>query len=615
MKFEELKHALFRKKNLSKVVTLETNLKKCLSTFDLVSLGVACTLSSGIYVIVGEIIRNYTGPAVIISFLIAAFASALAAFSYAEFGARVPRAGSAYIYSYVSVGEVLGYVIGWNLVLEYMIGAASTAKSITLYLDALTNHAPSTFLTRYLPLHIPSLSSYPDIISFAFIIVLAIVVCFGVYESTFLNNIFVVINLAVLVFILVAGSFNINFKNWNIPPEHVPNPAENGKGGFFPFGSLGIYQGASICFYSYIGFDIITIAGEESMNAAKSVPIAIGLSLLLCTAAYIYISSLLTLMVPYYLISAESPISSAFMLIGWNISAHIINAGAILCLSSCLLSYMIAMPRIFYAMASDGLLFRFLSVINQRFKTPVYATLVAGMITAILAMFLDLIDLVNMMSIGTLLAYTLVSYSVLWLRYQKDDTEKLEEVREIKGDESLRIIGEGEGKEEEEKGWKKKIKAIFCSTNELPTKQSQTVFVISVMIIVTMTAFSTLMSIVLNNQIYQKEWWALLLFILPNLITLVSFIIVCLQPRHNPNLTFKVPLVPALPLFSMMANIYLMINLSWITWVRFVVWMVLGFIIYFTYSIKWSNENVNRIKQQGYTDIESKEESVNEKKE
>ncbi|ESO10076.1 hypothetical protein HELRODRAFT_109424 [Helobdella robusta] len=608
MKCGKLQVALARRKSIRQTLSIETNLKKCLSTFDLISLGIGCTLGCGIYVVTGEVIRNITGPSVVLSFLIAAFASMLAAFSYAEFGARVPRAGSAYIYSYVTVGEGWAFVIGWNLILEYVIGAASTAKAISTYLDSLMGKKISTAMVSVMPLNTHSLSPYPDFVAFGFVALLTVIVCIGIHESSFLNNIFTLINISILVFVIFFGAFQIDTSNWSIPTEKVRDvsiclasksyqPSDYGTGGFFPFGYLGVMAGASICFYSYIGFDVITVAGEETVSPQKSIPISIMVSLLVCSTAYVLLSAVLTMMVPYYSLDPESPISSAFSLLGWKVPAIVINIGAVVCIISSLLTYVLAMPRIFYAMASDGLLFKFLGNINQRFKTPVNATLVSGLFTGILSMFFELIDLVNMMSIGTLLAYTLVSICVLLLRYKPEVEQKDNEMSNI-------VHAEADEKDMEmevanKKSFVNKLKCLcFLSPDcsSAPNKKSFMIVSICLALIVLLTLLNTMMA-----YLWFYGWIPSLVVVicfvaLFFLLTVYCIIIIANQPKHKPELSFLVPLVPLLPIVSVIANIYLMLNLSKMTWLRFLIWMIIGIFIYFGYGMHHSSE-INETKE------------------
>ncbi|KAJ8319744.1 hypothetical protein KUTeg_001331 [Tegillarca granosa] len=357
---------LTRKKYVDFKNVTDTKLARCLSTLDLTALGIGSTLGAGIYVVAGQVAKETAGPSVAISFLIAAVASVLAgSLCYAEFGARVPKTGSAYVYSYVTVGEFIAFIIGWNLILEYVI------------------------------------------------VILAV----GVKESSTFNNIFTGVNLLVVTYIIICGMFKADIHNWQISPSEIPNSTTEGEGGFMPFGFSGMMSGAATCFYAFVGFDCIATTGEEVKNPQKAIPISIVLSLLFCFLAYFGISAVITLMCPYYLLDSNAPLPLVFSRVGWGVAKYIISVGAICGLSTSLLGAMFPLPRVLYAMATDGIIFRFLCIVNERFKTPLIATFISGVFAGVMAMLFDLKELVDMMSIGTLLAYTLVGVCVLLLRY------------------------------------------------------------------------------------------------------------------------------------------------------------------------------------------------------
>ena len=244
------------------------------------------------------------GPSIILSFFVAAVASVFAGLCYAEFGARVPKAGSAYIYSYITVGEFMAFVIGWNLILEYLIGTASVARGYSAYIDQLVRETGWSFqdsLRHAMPINVSHLSLYPDFLAFGITILLAVMLCIGVKESTRFNSIFTMLNITVVVYVVIVGCFAINTHYWNLSESEVPHEVKNstnpkpkngGKGGFFPFGFSGMMSGAAMCFYGFVGFDAIATTGEEAKNPQKSIPIAITLSLLFVFLAYFGVSGI-----------------------------------------------------------------------------------------------------------------------------------------------------------------------------------------------------------------------------------------------------------------------------------------------------------------------------------
>ena len=244
----------------------QSELSRCLSIFDLTSLGIGSTLGAGIYVLAGEVARSIAGPSIVISFFIAAIASILSGLCYAEFGARVPKAGSAYVYSYVTVGELCAFTIGWNLFLEYVIGASSVARAWSDYFDSIINDRIRDFTLSHLgEIHVPGLSTYPDFFALFFVLLVTFILAIGVKNSSRFNMIFTGINLAVILFIICVGIYFAKGENWTRD--------------FAPYGVSGVFSGAATCFYAFVGFDVIATTGEEARNPSRAIPISIVLAL------------------------------------------------------------------------------------------------------------------------------------------------------------------------------------------------------------------------------------------------------------------------------------------------------------------------------------------------
>ncbi|CAF3780938.1 unnamed protein product [Rotaria sordida] len=429
--------------NISRKKTYDTDslqtsqLRRCLTVFDLTILGIGSTLGTGTYIITGQVAHETAGPSVILSFLIAAIASILAGVCYAEFGTRAPRAGSAYTYTYVSVGEIMAFIIGWNMILEYVIGAASTARALSAYFDSLIDFVMKDYFTIHFPLHSETFAPYADLFAMTLCLVITMFLIVGIKESAVLNNVFTFVNLTVIALVVAVGLTKVHGHNWKISPNEVPNITNVtynvGKGGFFPFGIEGTLAGAATCFYAFVGFDLVATTGEESKNPQRAIPTSICFTLIVCSIIYCAISIVITLMVPYYLLNPDAVFPEAFRYVQLPAFKYIIGAGALTGIFASLLGSLLPLPRVLYAIAADGLIFRFISWIHPRLQTPIIATILGGIAAAFMALIFDLKKLVEMMSIGTLLAYSLVSISVLFLRYQPVDDPLLRSITPVSG--------------------------------------------------------------------------------------------------------------------------------------------------------------------------------------
>ncbi|NXB01577.1 CTR3 protein, partial [Cnemophilus loriae] len=585
----------------------DTQFARCLSTLDLVFLGVGSTLGAGVYVLAGEVAKEMAGPSIVLCFLVAAFSSVLAGLCYAEFGARVPKAGSAYVYSYVTVGEIWAFIAGWNLILSYVIGTASVARAWSAAFDNIIGNHISTFFATKTPMYLPGvLAERPDFFAFILILLLTALLAIGVSESALMNKIFTVINLLVLSFVVIAAFIKGDIENWQLSEKDCVNCSMSdspddmkkafGSGGFFPFGLEGILTGAATCFYAFVGFDCIATTGEEARNPQRSIPIGIILSLFICFMVYFAVSASLTLMVPYFLLNKSSPLPEAFKAVGWEPARYAVAVGSLCALSTSLLGSMFPMPRVIYAMAEDGLLFKFLSHIYSRTKTPLKATIVSGSFAAVFALLLDLKDLVDLMSIGTLLAYSLVAVCVLILRYQprQPNSPKAMETLELNGNEEERVIinptitpASAEHKET------LSLVMLFNPPGDTPTALSGRIVYVCVAVIATLIAAICVVLTFRVAALKDANVGCVVALVLLLVALLVLTIIIWRQPQSNARLNFKVPFLPLLPIFSIFINILLMVRLSAGTWVRFAVCMIGGFIIYFTYGIWNSAEGEN----------------------
>ncbi len=432
----------FRRKPLSlllKEVNSEHRLNRILGPVALTSLGVGAIIGTGIFVLIGVAAHDKAGPAVTLSFAVAGIACIFAALCYAEFASMVPVAGSAYTYAYATLGELMAWIIGWDLILEYGVASATVAHGWSKYFQdfisifglgvpALFSNAPFDFDPANGLLS--STGAWVDLPAVLITFAVTVVLVKGIKESANFNAGMVIVKVAIVLLVIVLGAMYVKPANW------IPF-APFGFSGLSIFGHtvlgepgtggapVGVLAGAAMIFFAYIGFDSISTHAEEAKNPQRDIPIALIGSLVVCTLLYIAVAAVITGMVPFNKISIDAPVSNAFMQVGIGWAQFVISLGAITGITSVLLVMMLSQPRIFLAMARDGLLPKsFFGAIHEKFRTPWKSTILTGVFVAVLGGMLPLRLLAELVNIGTLFAFVVVCTAVLIMRKTNPDANR-----------------------------------------------------------------------------------------------------------------------------------------------------------------------------------------------
>jgi cationic amino acid transporter 1 len=573
-------------------------LAKELSVPHLIAIGVGSTIGAGVYILVGTVAREHSGPALTLSFLIAGIAAALSAFCYAELASRCPSAGSAYHYTYICVGEGVAWLIGWALILEYTIGGSAVARGISPNLALLFGGPDSlpAFLARH---SIPGLGIVVDPCAALLVFVVTGLLCVGIKESTVVQAIVTIANVCAMIFVIIAGGylgFKTGWTGYDLPV------------GYFPFGADGMLAGAATVFFAYIGFDSVASTAEEVKNPQRDLPLGIGAALSICCSLYMLVSVVIVGLVPYYAMDPDTPISSAFADHGMQWAAYIITAGATTALCSTLMGSILPQPRILMAMARDGLLPSFFSDVNKSTQVPIKSTVITGVIAATLAFFMDVAELAGMVSVGTLLAFTMVAISVLILRYVPPEEVPVPSSLQASIDSVSLLYSSSSSSPEDVEGHNPKdsITSGTESTKLLIGKVDEAVV---------HPLIPKLAACMLNENRRKIAGWTIMLTCVGVLllagsascvglssffrftvcglggVLLLSGLVVLTSidqddARHSFGHTggFICPFVPLLPIACILINVYLLINLGASTWTRVSIWLLVGVLVYTFYG-------------------------------
>jgi APA family basic amino acid/polyamine antiporter len=398
---------LFRKKDIAGSLDNESHLAKCLTVVDLTFLGVGSVIGAGIFILTGIVAATYAGPAVIFSYVVAGIACAFAALSYAELASSIGGCGSAYGYAYVGFGELIAWIVGWDLLLEYAISVSAVSVGWSGYANdfllTMKIHIPRFFL------HGPLEGGVLNLMAFSIIAALTGLLTIGVKSSTRINNIMVVVKLLVILLFIAIASTEVRIENWS---------------SFMPFGWAGVMKGAALIFFAYVGFDAVSTAAEEAINPQRDLPRGLIGALIICTVLYITVAGLLTAIAYYPTLNVSSPISHSLLILGHKTAAGLIGVGAIAGLTTVMLVTFYGLTRVFLAMARDGLLPRIFSKTNAYTKTPVRIILLCGILMSLLSGMVPISDLAELVNIGTLFAFIIVCAGVLYLRHTQPEMHR-----------------------------------------------------------------------------------------------------------------------------------------------------------------------------------------------
>ncbi|XP_058137756.1 cationic amino acid transporter 4-like [Dasypus novemcinctus] len=569
--------------------TMETSPSRSLSTLDLTLLGVGGMVGVGLYLLTGTVARQMAGPAVLVSYMVAAVAALLAALCYAEFAACVPGPGSAYLFTYVSVGELWAFIIGWNVLLEYLIGGTAVAQACSGYLDSMFDYQ-IRYLTRthISTWQVPFLAPYPDFLASGIILLASAFLSCGAHISSWLFHTFTVIKLCVILFIVIMGFSLASLENWSMK-----------EGGFAPFGFSGIMAGSTICFLAFEGFGIITASSKKARNPRKAVPMAITISLGLVATAYILVSTVLTLMVPWHSLDPQSALADAFYQRGYSWAGHIVTAGSFCAIIMALPRILFFLPRRVYTMAADGLFFQVFARVHPRTQVPVMSTLVCGVLMALLALVLDLYALVQILFFGWLFTYTFVAASTIRLRFQKTSPPRSlgrgSPDLEANSSVPLQPVSDDHASGPEPGQLRQALRPYLGFLGEC-SQGTAVAWALGLLVASAITLNGVL--IFGDSALHLPHWGYILLALLSGVTFLLSLTVLAAHQQENLQDTFQVPLVPLTPALSILLNICLMLNLSYLPWLCFFVWLLIGLAVYFGYGIWHSKENLQEPQEQ-----------------
>ncbi|XP_076826207.1 cationic amino acid transporter 4-like [Clavelina lepadiformis] len=580
---------MFRKKGFPSK-TFSSELRRCLSFADLLFLSYGAIVGGGIYFAMGPAL-HLAGPSVILSYVFAGTASTLSGLCYSELGTRIPVAGSSYQYAYTAIGELIGFLVGWNIVIGHAVGAAAGAKGCSQYIDAMFGNPIKKYMQVHLPMSGGLVATYPDFVAGGIMAVITVFVAFGIKTSTIINIIMTTGNALIFGFVMVSGI--ILGKTENIA-------GSESSGGFFPHGFTGCLAGAATLISAFEGYEILATVSEEAMNPLRDIPLSIVASVGSVTVLYAFVSIALVSLLPWYEIPVTSTFTVIYAKVGWTWAKYVITVGVVATTVGCCISLSTSVPRYLYAMARDGLLMPFLLKISERTGVPITATVMGGMLGVLLAVILTTEDLINLLSVGQLLACLSVAFALIKLRYspvkvtaessgstpftssERHEEEASQEPSSPTSQTSLLEKKTGtpgtpkcQPAENEHRfiGWIRSFEP-----GSIPTAL--------LLFCIVFTAGA--LALFIFGFKWVESWWFITLAVVFVTIALASLLLLYAFVRDDNFPTFKLPLVPLLPYITTLINLALLLSIQKDTWIRLSIWMGIGLIIYFSYGYRHS---------------------------
>ncbi|XP_070132221.1 cationic amino acid transporter 4 isoform X2 [Equus caballus] len=548
----------------------EMSPQRHLTTLDLTLRAVGGTVGLGLYVLTGTVAKGMAGPAVVVSFSIAAMASLVGALCYVELAAHVPHTGSPYLFTYVSMGELWAFLIGWNTLLGHLITGAALARVWSSYVDVIFSHRIHSFIEDHVGIwQVPFLAQNPDFLAAGIILSVSTFVSCKARVSSWLNRTFSAISLAVIIFIIILGFFLARPHNWS---------AE--EGGFAPFGFSGIMAGTTTCFYAFVGFGAIAASSEEAQNAKRTVPMAITISVGLVAGANILVSTVLTLMVPWHSLHPYWALADAFHQRGYSWAAFIVAVGAICAMNTAILNIILFLPRITYAMARDGLFFQVFAHVHPRNQVPMVAIMVLGVLMAFLALLLDHEALVQFLCLSAVITRTVVTTSIIILRFRKAPPASSQGPGSPVGTEQASAPQPGQLRP----ALRPYLRFLGGCRPGAAVTWALGVLVASAITLDCVLVFGDL-------ALHLPTWGYTLLLLLSSATFLLSLLVLGAHQQQRRQDNFQVPMVPLTPALSILLNIFLMLQLSYLTWLGLSICLLIGLAVYFGYGIWHSKEN------------------------